>query len=271
MREPDTAWRALVLAGERAGGDPLARAVGVKRKALIRVSGGTLVEHVVTALRAAGSTDVAISGLDADDLAGLPSLRAVEALPAAASPAASVVAALERPKSLPLLVTTADHPLLLPATIASFRAAARDSGADVAVGVVDAAVVRARFPESRRTYVRFRGRALTGSNLYWFSSPAAQKVAVVWRDVERDRKRPWRMVRRLGAVTLLRFLAGRLTPEEAAAQASMRFGATISLIWLSDATAAVDVDKIADLELATALLSERRAGAPLSRPEGSAS
>lgn len=257
MPEAAAVWRALVLAGERAGGDPLAHVLGVKRKALIRLGDATLVEHVVGALRASGATEIAINGLDAGDLAGLPSLAGVESLAAAASPAASVVAALERPDAVPLLVTTADHPLLLPATIASFRDAARASGADVAVGVVDATVVRARFPETRRTYVRFRGRSLTGANLYAFSSPAAARVALAWCEIERDRKRPWRMVRRLGVATLLRFLLGRLTPEDAVAQASARFGARIALVWLADATAAVDVDKLEDLELAREIVSRR--------------
>jgi GTP:adenosylcobinamide-phosphate guanylyltransferase len=262
-------WRALVLAGERPGGDPLARAVGVKRKALIRVGGRTFVEHVVASLRSAGLTDVAISGLDPEDFAGLPSLAGVESLPAAASPAASVVAALERPDAVPLLVTTADHPLLPPATITAFHAAARDSRADVAVGVVDAAVVRERFPRSRRTYVRFRSRALTGANLFAFTTPEARRVTLGWREIERDRKRPWRMVRRLGARTLLRFLAGRLGAEDAVAQASLRFGASIALIWLTDAIAAVDVDKIEDLRLANEILGEGRREALSPHPGGS--
>ena len=43
---------ALVLAGTRAGGDPLAAGAGVSHKALIDVAGRAMIEHVVQALDA---------------------------------------------------------------------------------------------------------------------------------------------------------------------------------------------------------------------------
>src|SRR3546814_16873359 len=52
----------------------------------------------------------------------------------------------------PGLVATADHPLLSPRTIADFLA--RAGGADVAVGVVERAVVRSAFPQNKRTWLQ---------------------------------------------------------------------------------------------------------------------
>jgi molybdopterin-guanine dinucleotide biosynthesis protein A len=255
MNPTETAWRAVVLAGERPGGDPLARGLGVARKALIPIAGRAMVEHVVAALRATAAVrSIAISGLEPSALATLPSLAGIETSPSGPTPSASVLAALDAPGGLPLVVTTADHPLLPAETIAAFLRSAGALGADVAAGVVDAATVRRRFPESRRTYVRFRGRSLTGANLFAFTTPAARHVAEAWGAIERDRKRPWRMVRRLGLPTLLRFLAGRLSPEDAVARVSRELGARIELVWLEDALAAVDVDRADDLALAAKLL-----------------
>jgi len=47
-----TPLTALVLAGTRAGGDPLAEHAGVSHKALIEVGGRTMIERVVEALAA---------------------------------------------------------------------------------------------------------------------------------------------------------------------------------------------------------------------------
>lgn len=258
MSPAETAWRAVVLAGERPGGDPLARRVGVDRKALIRVAGRTMVEHVVAALRETGAIGpIAIAGLETSALARLPALAGIATSPAGPTPSASVLAALDASAELPLLVTTADHPLLRPETITAFLRAAEATGADVAAGVVAEPTVRRRFPESRRTYVRFRGRALTGANLFAFVTPHARRAAEAWGAVERDRKRPWRMVRRLGVPTLVRFLCGRLSPDEAVARISALVGARIALVWLDDALAAVDVDRPGDLALAAELLGER--------------
>jgi molybdopterin-guanine dinucleotide biosynthesis protein A len=258
MEAHETGWRAVVLAGERPGGDPLARRFGVDRKALLAIAGRAMVEHVVAALRKTEALrSVAVCGLDPDQVAALPALAGVGTSPPAATPSASVLAALEPPEDLPLLVTTADHPLLRAETVRDFLAAALASGADVAVGVVDAAVVRRRFPESRRTYVRFRSRALTGANLFAFLTPRARIAAEAWREVERDRKRPWRMVRRLGLTTLLRFLLRRLSLDDAVERVSRELCVRIAIVWIEDAAAAVDVDRAEDLALATKLLDER--------------
>lgn len=255
MSEQLAPWQGLVLAGERPGGDPLARALGVHRKALIEIAGRTMLEHVVTNLRRSGVTDrIAVSGVDQQDLALHPALGRVDVLAAGPTPSASVLAALDHGEPGPLLVTTADHPLLRPKTIAAFATAASRGTADVAVGVVDEALIRARFPASQRTFVRFRRRGLSGANLYAFSTPAARRAAAAWREIEGERKRPWRMVRKLGPLTLLRFVLRRLPLDDAIARASERLGARVELVWLDDPHAAVDVDRVADLALVAQLL-----------------
>jgi GTP:adenosylcobinamide-phosphate guanylyltransferase len=252
------AWRVVLLAGERPGGDPLARRLGVARKALIEVGGRPMVEHVISALRATKAVgEIVVSGLERHEIGNLPALASVATTPSGSTPSASVLAALDAPGGCPLFVTTADHPLLRPETITAFLAAATATHADVAAGVVDEATVRRRFPASRRTCVRLSGRPFTGANLFAFTTPRARRALEVWGEVERDRKRPWRMVRHLGLPTLLRFFLGRLSPEAAIARASAELGVRVELIWLDDALAAVDVDRPEDLALAEKLLGER--------------
>ncbi len=68
----------------------------------------------------------------------------------------------------PLLVTTADHALLDPAMIADFCAKA--DGADVAIGLVEQRSLMARLPSTQRTWLKFRGGAYSGANLFAFGS-----------------------------------------------------------------------------------------------------
>ena len=52
---------AVVLAGTRPGGDPLAGMEGKPHKALIELEGATLLERVVAALRGAGIARIGVS------------------------------------------------------------------------------------------------------------------------------------------------------------------------------------------------------------------
>ena len=78
----------------------------------------------------------------------------IQTLPSAETPSLSVLAAVEALDGpLPLLITTADHPLLQPALVERFCREAEAGGADIAASLAPASVIRTAFPESRRTYL----------------------------------------------------------------------------------------------------------------------
>ena len=67
MSEP-TRFTALVMAGSRAAGDPLALASGVGDKAFVRVAGVPMLVRVLSALRAARHVGrIVVLGLDPHD------------------------------------------------------------------------------------------------------------------------------------------------------------------------------------------------------------
>ena len=179
------------------------------------------------------------------------------------SPSRSVLASLDRLDldTGPILVTTADHALLDDAMLQSFFAASNSSSADLSLALVPRSRIEARFPETRRTYLRFQGEAYSGANLFYFRSPAARGAAVFWQRVEGLRKRPWRIARAFGLRNLVRFLMRRLTLEEAFVQVSRVLGIRVEAIPLPQAEAAVDVDKLDDLVLVRKILAERRIAA----------
>jgi hypothetical protein len=72
--------------------------------------------------------------------------------------------------------------------------------------------------------------------------------------LEDARKKPLVMARRLGLATLLGYATGRLAMEDLLARFSARLGLEVGAVMLPDATAAVDVDSLADLALVEAIL-----------------
>lgn len=257
----------LILAGQRAGGDPVALAAGVERKAFAPVAGIPMLLRVADAIRQAMPGCLLAIALDRPEegearsmLGDLARGGPVMAAPMGASPCGTVAAVLDVPHlTLPLLVTTADHALLTPEMVGHFLSHVPE-GADVAAGVATREVISAAYPDTRRTYWRFRDRAVSGCNLFYLGPDGAAKAVAFWRRLEQDRKRPWAMLRHLGWTTVLRFALGRLTLAEALRRMSARIGATVAVVELPFAEAAMDVDRPADLALAEAIIGQRPLG-----------
>ena len=155
----------------------------------------------------------------------------------------------------PLLVTTADHALLDPAMIEEFCAKA--AGADVAIGMVERRALMARLPNTGRTWLSFRGGAYSGANLFAFGGPRAANAVALWRSVEQDRKKGWRMIAALGPALLLGAVLRIRTLDQTLEAVGRRLGLSIRKVELSNPLAAVDVDKPADHQLVTAIIEGR--------------
>ena len=255
---------ALILAGSRGPDDPMAKAANVSHKALLPVAGVPMLLRVVEALRAtAGIARIYVCIENERVVLQVPALealhrdRALEILPAADSPATSVAAALRHiDLTEPLLVTTADHPLLTPAILQRFIDSA-PKDCDLAVALAPADVVAAAYPGAIRTFYRLGKRRYSGCNLFLVRSSNVARVADFWRRLEVHRKRPLRLIWEIGPLALVRVLMGLMTVEQAFAYLSQKAGAVIRHVELPVAEAAVDVDKPADLELVERIFASR--------------
>jgi GTP:adenosylcobinamide-phosphate guanylyltransferase len=249
---------AIVLAGSRPGVDSFAEAHGTDLKALIPVGGTPMVARPVEALLAAPAVErVRVLAQQPDRIgAVLPTDPRLSVEPSGATIAATLAAILADPSTrFPLLVTTADHALLDPAMIADFCAKA--DGADLAIGLIERSALAARLPQSHRTWLKFRGGAYSGANLFAFGSARAAKAVDLWRSVEQDRKKGWRMIASLGPLALLGAALRLRTLDQTLASVGRRLGLAVRKVELADSLAAVDVDKPADYELVTAILEGR--------------
>lgn len=251
-------WTALVLAGSRPGRDEFAESHGTDLKALIPVCGLAMVTRPVSALlRSSEVRAVRVLAQQPGRIAAaLPKDERLTVEPSGATIASTLDAILSDPATrFPLLVTTADHALLDAAMIADFCSGA--AGHDLAIGLVEKKALDARLPQTTRTWIKFRGGAYSGANLFAFGSPAAAKAVALWRQVEQDRKKGWRMVAALGVPLLMGSVLRLRTLDQTLASVGRKLGLSIAKVELANPLAAVDVDKPADHELVTAIMEGR--------------
>lgn len=247
-----TGFRALVLAGSRPGPpEPVAAYAGVSHKALIELEGQTLLARVTHALQAAGAGRICAVTSDAPVIAEAQRLG-IETLPQAPGPSLSVRAGAEA-LGAPLLVTTADHALLRPEWVSRFLADT-PAEADIAALVAARATVEAAAPSTQRTWLKLADGHWSACNLFLLKTEGALRVVDLWRRVEAERKRPWRMAQILGPGILLRYATGRLGLKDAATRLGRMAGVSAAVVETPYGLASVDVDKPADLDLVRQLV-----------------
>ena len=254
-----TRWTAILLAGSRPGTDPFAEAHGVDLKALIPVAGSPMVRRPVDALLASDRiAAVRVLAQQPDRIGAVLPANPKLAVTASQGTIAATLAALctDPATPWPLLVTTADHALLDTAMIEDFCEMAES--ADIAIAVVERDALMARLPESKRTWIPFKGGAYSGANLFALGGPGALSAIALWRAVEQDRKKGWRLLWQLGPALFAGAMLRLLTLKQVLTRIGRTLDLNIRPVVMSDPLACVDVDKEADLDLVEKLLEERR-------------
>lgn len=254
---------AIVLAGRRPGKDPLAVWAGAPFKAAIAIDGRSMIERVCAALlSSAWIGDIYILAQEPEALRpALGPLRDQSRLhfvTTAASISDGLISALsEGGLALPVLVTTADHPLLTPAIIEQFLARSKPPLADATVALVEKKTLLRRYPGNKRTWLKFSDGWYTGANLFCFKSRACLDALRFWRTIEQDRKKGWKLAAAFGPVVLIQFLLRRLTLQRAFLKAGRVIGCDVAAVVLDHPEAAIDVDKPDDHRLAEIILKAR--------------
>lgn len=239
----------LILAGRRAGVlDPLAQAAGVSHKCLVPVAGVPMIARTLAIC--AEAFPVARLFISIEDPAIVAALPQVAALVAAGrltllrsreGLVESVFAAVEV-TGFPLLVTTADNVLMLPAAM-------RRLAAEAARGEADSYAVLARredifeaHPEGEIRFFRFRDGQFSNCNMFWLANARALESVEMFREGGQFVKRPERILKAFGLANLILYRLGRLTVEAAARRLSRRFGVRLKLLVMPEGQLAIDVD-----------------------------
>jgi len=252
------ATTAVVLAGSRPGVDPFAQIYGTDLKALIPVGGKPMVQRPVETLLANSNVDsIRVLAQQPERIrAVLPSDPRISVETSGDTIASTLEKMCVDPNThWPILVTTADHALLTPEMVADFLA--KSAGADIAIGVVAREALMKRLPQTQRTWLKFRGGAYSGANLFLLGGPNVRSTLELWRSSEQNRKKAWRMLLTVGLLAGTGALLRVRTLQQTLDSVGRKLNLNIRAVEMSDPLAAVDVDKPADHELVTAILKGR--------------
>jgi GTP:adenosylcobinamide-phosphate guanylyltransferase len=268
MNASSASFTAVVLAADRGPGDEVARAAGTPCKSLVPVGGVPMVMRVLEALD--GAQNVCDKILCGPPQPALKTHRALDRLissgnlqwmPNQATPSTSTLSVLETlARDKLVLVTTADHALLNTQIVDYFCSQALASGCDIAVGLARYDQVVTAYPGMRRTAIRLSDAHYCSCNLFAFLTPAARKIADLWRQVENQRKKPWRIIGLLGWMAVLRYATGNLSLIQAQRLISRRLGVQAAAVVLPFADAAVDVDTVDDWRFVEGLIKRKEPG-----------
>lgn len=258
-------FAAVVLAGERPGGSDFSRELGLPASVLVDVDGRTSLDRVIAALETSewvsggvlcGPTEAIFR--DHPEFREILKGSRFNWMPPRTGPSASAHAALEELDHFPALLTAGDHALLSAELVDGFCRQASESDADVVFGLAPYSIVKAAFPESKRTVLKFSNGEYCGTNLFAILTEKGKAGPAFWAQLEADRKRPWRMARRIGTGVLLRYLFGRLSLETALESLSHAMGCRVAWVQIDTPRAAIDVDSVADRDLADKILRNDR-------------
>lgn len=229
----------------------LERAMHVDQKALLPVNGRPMIGWVIDALRASPwISDLSISASPTEALKT--HIGDVPFTPTGSGPSGSVAHALGV-YGTPMLITTCDHPLLRPEWVDQLITQA--SGAcDFAVAIASRNIIMRDVPNTKRTFIKLADLQFSGCNMFYAATPKAKSVVEFWQDIERNRKKPWRLALNIGWPVLRDVLCRRLTAQRLASHIHRLTGATIKFVLIDDGRASVDVDKLSDLDLVEKLL-----------------
>ena len=253
-----TGLTAIVLAGSRPGKDAFAASHGTDLKALILVAGEAMVRRPVAALLASDRiAAVRVLAQQPDRIAAvLPHDPQLTVASSGGTIATTLEAVCNDPATQwPVLLTTADHALLDAAMVDDF--CARSGDADIAVAVVEREALLKSLPATRRTWIRFRAGAYSGANLFMLKSPKVAPAIALWRSVEQDRKKGWRLLWAAGPALFLGSVLRLLTLDQALRRIGRKLGLDVRAVEMANPLAAVDVDKPDDHALVEAILAGR--------------
>ena len=262
-------WSVIVLAGQRPGIDPLASIFSQESKACVPLLGKPMASWVIETLLATpqiGNIVILaqhremVGALGLTELIDNDRVTFAKSIGGISQSIANVVG--KAPLDWPVLITTADHPLLTVDMVSTFIDGAGVS--DLAVAAVERRTLLQRYPTSKRTWLKFRGGSYSGANLFALRSCDTLKALELWAQAEQDRKKAFKLFWHFGPRLALRAITRTISFPSALHRAGRKLGLDASLVLLPQAEAAIDVDKISDHEQAELILSQRLQSRPIS-------
>ncbi len=253
---------AIVLAGGvLPPEDPLSRQAPGGLKALTDIAGKPMVQWVMDALGASERIHrVAVVGLPPDT--ELSCVRPWHVVEEKSDVIRSVQAAAEElvdegVDDAYVVVVSADVPAISGEMVTWLAERVNAGDHDLYMCVVERSTMERRFPNARRTYLRFKDREVCGGDMAACRLSVARRAGELAARLSQARKHPLRQAMMIGFGTLVLFLLRRLTLDDTVRRVGARVGIDACALVCPYAEVAMDVDKASQLALVRAVLEER--------------
>jgi molybdopterin-guanine dinucleotide biosynthesis protein A len=238
---------AIILAGGECG-EELHEITHEREKAFVKVGGRPLVEHMVQALTGAeGVGPITFVG-NADRLRALfPQLTGAMFLPGEKSLFDNVMKGLRSVTAAGrALICACDTPLVTSSMVTWFIEACADPAIDFYYPVSEMALVKKRFPDMKRTYVRLSDGTFTGGNMMLLNPQSMVRCEEGIREAIAQRKNPLRLAGRMGFGFLLRLFCRRVSVHEAEKVVEHLLGIRVKAVITPFPEMGCDLDKAGD-------------------------
>lgn len=159
-----------------------------------------------------------------------------------------------------VLVATGDIPMLTGEAIDDFVSDSLATGADFTYPIIPREEMEEEFPGSVRTYFRLKTGRFTGGNMMIVNPLLAPGIRDLGQQLFEERKNPVGMLKIAGLGFVVKFIAGRLDPDDLAKKIEELVGGSAAAVLCHQPSLAVDVDKPADRDQVESLLAGRGAG-----------
>jgi molybdopterin-guanine dinucleotide biosynthesis protein A len=242
-------------------GEPLYPYTLGKPKALLDICGKPMVQWVLDAISEAKKVEhVILIGLN--DESGLSCSKPMEFLPNQVGMIENLMSGIRKvvevnPSASQVLLVSSDIPAITAEMVDWEVETASQTEVDLCYNVARRETIEARYPGSRRTYLKLKDMEVCGGDMNVVHTSLINRDTSQWQKLVATRKNPIRQAAVLGFDTLFLVLLHAVTLEQAVKKATARLQLTGRAIVSPYAELAMDVDKPRQLELMRADLAGR--------------
>lgn len=247
-------------------GEPLYEYTQGISKAMLDVAGKPMIQWVLDALCEAETIDqVVVMGLTQDS--GLECPKAVSYIPSQGDMVANIRSGtLEvmrlNPQARHVLVVSSDIPAISTEMVDWVVKKAMMTDEDAYYNVITRQVMEARFPTSKRSYIRLKDVEVCGGDMNVIATRLVTTNNEIWLKLVDARKNALKQAALLGYDTLLLLLLHAVTLEGAVKRATRRLHITGQAILCPYAEVGMDVDKPHQLEMMRLDLAKQNPASP---------
>ncbi len=234
-------------------GEPLYPYTRGMPKAMLDICGKPMVQWVLDALSGArGVENVVLIGLAEDS--GVSCAKPITFIPNHMGMIENLFGGLSKlreinPAATHALLVSSDIPAITSEIVDWEVETTLQTDVDLCYNVARRATVEARYPGSRRTYLKLKDMEVCGGDMNVVRTSVLSMDTAIWQKLVNARKNPVKQAAILGFDTLLLVLLHAVTLDEAVSRAASRLHLTGRAIISPYAELAMDVDKPNQLEL----------------------